>query len=151
MRRNSSHMECGQLQFLFKLSSNIVHCIRGHSFFPYKGFLMRSPNKFQLKYFLELCTMQLRTCFPCVRSLVSGKVGLQRTPPSSTENAKVERNSSPDKSSSPLSEAEVSQELVFLALEVSRLERQVRREHIPPRVRTLRLNEIVYQINPPRP
>jgi len=39
------------------------------------------------------------------------KVGSQRTPPPSSENAKVERNSSPVKSSSPLSEDEVSYEL----------------------------------------
>jgi len=69
---------------------------------------MRSPNEFRLKYFLKLCTIQLGTRFPCVRSLESGKVGAQRTPPPSSENAKVERNSSPDKSSSPLSEVEVS-------------------------------------------
>ena len=73
---------------------------------------------------------------------MSGKGRLVENTSPSSENAKVEQNSSPVKSSSPLSEDEVSHRL-FLRLEVSRKKRAGSQRTLPPRVRTPRLSSAV--------
>ena len=83
-------MECDQPQVLFQLNCSIVHSSYGMLFFPYKGVLMRSPNKFQLKYILEFLYNADTNCFPCVRSLECGKGRFAENASPSSESAKVE-------------------------------------------------------------
>jgi len=60
---------------------------------------MRSPNKFRLKYLLEYLYNAVTKLFTCVKGLENENGSFAENASPSSENAKVEQNGSPEKSS----------------------------------------------------